>query len=679
MKNVFLPLVCMVSIFVASCSQEKVKEMQKDELALHIDSSIPPGSDFFSFANGSWFKANPIPETEGSNGIWTLIRDTINAQLRNICESSSLGTFEKGSNKQKIGDFYFSGMDSAAVEKAGISVLAPELEMIQNIKNPESFARATARIHLTAGSPVFGFYVGQDDRISDKHAVFFWQGGLGLPDRDYYFDKDERTTMIRNKYIAFLKNMLSLTGSDSLVSGKLADEVFSLEVALATVSRKMEDLREPEKNYHKMNFGSFNKSNPGFDWRTFLAEVGIQSADTVIVGQPEFFEALNKTIGKHSMDTWKNYLRLHLVRGLAGQLDAKIYAENFAFYSTTLRGVPTPKPRWKRVVEETNGSLGELMGQIYVDEYLPKGTKEKLVEIGQAIKTVYAGRIKQLAWMSEPTKEKALGKLNTMVFKVGYPDKWKDMSTLQIERGSYARNAMAANEWQMRFMTGKYGKSVDRTEWSMYPQTYNAYYNPSNNEIVVPGCNIIVPGYERTLADDALLYSIIGGSTFGHEITHGFDDQGCQYDEKGNLSNWWTPEDSTKFFALTGKIVNQFNGYLVVDSLFINGDATQGENIADLGGVIMGFEAFKLTEQFKNQEKISGMTPEQRYFCGYALAWMVNTRPESLANQVKTDVHSPAKYRVVGPLSNMPEFYAAFGVKEGDAMWRPEGDRVIIW
>jgi len=411
----------------------------------------------------------------------------------------------------------------------------------------------------------------------------------------------------------------------------------------------------------------------------FFESAGLTKLDTVIVGQPEYLTALNVQLKSFPLDVWKNYLKFHMVRGLAVFMDDKTYRESFSFYSTTLRGIPEPKPRWKRVVQETDGSLGELIGQIYVDEYLPKGTKEKLEEIGHAIKAVYAERIKALDWMSETTKAKALKKLDAVIFKVGYPDKWKDMSALKIERSSYVRNVMNANTWWFEYMVAKYGKPVDRTEWNMEPQTYNAYYNPSNNEIVVPGCNIIVPGFERKLADDAILYSIIGGSTFGHEITHGFDDQGSKYDENGNLFNWWTPQDSVRFYAKTKMIVRQFNEFVAVDSLHINGDMTQGENIADLGGTVMGYEAFMKTAQFKNGEKIAGLTPDQRFFLGYALAWMINDRPEAIANQVRSDVHSPAKFRVLGPLANIPQFYTTFGIRQGDAMWRADSLRVKIW
>jgi putative endopeptidase len=388
---------------------------------------------------------------------------------------------------------------------------------------------------------------------------------------------------------------------------------------------------------------------------------------------------LNGMIKSYSIDDWKTYLKWDLVNSYASYLNSDIEDQNFKFYSTVMSGVKQQRPRWKRVVEQTNGSLGELIGQVYINEYLPKGSKEKLLEIGNNIRDVYADHIKKLDWMSQTTKEKALHKLSKVVMKVGYPDKWKDMSSVVIERNSYCTNVIAIGKWDYNEMVAKYGRAVDRSEWGMFPQTYNAYYNPSNNEICVPACNIIVPGFEGRMPDDAVLYGIIGGSTFGHEITHGFDDQGSQYDDKGNLRNWWTAEDKRKFQTKTKLIVEQFNNYNVVDDKFVNGDATQGENIADLGGVVMGYEAFKKSKQFKSNEKISGLTPNERFFLAYGYAWMVNTNKEALAQQVMTDVHSPAKYRVNGPLSNSPEFYKTFKVKPTNKMVVPENQRVIIW
>ena len=655
-------------------------EQSPDPLASHIDSTVKPGDDFFLFANGKWFKEHPVPASEQSNGLWQLIQDTINSQVRNICESAAANTNEPaGSNKQKIGDFFFSGMDSVALNKNGISSLKADFDRIDGLKDLKELASEAAYIHAVSGSPLFGFYIGQDDRISSKNAVFLSQGGLSLPDRDFYFDKDARAVMIRGKFMEHLTNMFNIMGYADANAKKAAEKVMKLETALAAGSRKLADTRDPLKNYNKFTVARLKQMTPDFDWAGFFRGTGLSMVDTVIVGQPEFLTSLNGHLKSFPLDVWKNYLKFHLIHGLARNLDDKTYKESFSFYSTTLRGIPEPRPRWKRVVQETDGQLGELIGQIYVDEYLPKGTKEKLTEIGNAIKVVYAERIKALDWMSETTKVKALKKLGAVIIKVGYPDKWKDLSSLKIDRSSYVRNVMNANKWWFGYMISKYGKPVDRTEWNMNPQNYNAYYNPSNNEIVVPGCNIIVPGFERKLADDAILYSIIGGSTFGHEITHGFDDQGSKYDANGNLFNWWTLEDSVRFYTKTKMIVRQFNEFVAVDSLHINGDLTQGENIADLAGTVMGYEAFKKTAQYKNQEKIAGLTPDQRFFLGYALAWMINDRPEAIASQVKSDVHSPAKFRVLGPLANIPEFHAAFDIKQGDAMWRPDSLRVKIW
>jgi len=652
----------------------------QDPLVAHIDSTVKPGTDFFLYANGGWFKTHPIPPSEQSNGLWQLIQDTINAQVREICERASLTSdAPKGSNKQKIGDFFYSGMDSVSLNRIGIDALRDDFARIDAIRTNEDVARMASYIHRVAGSPLFGFGVGQDDRISDKNAIFVSQGGLSLPDRRFYFDEDARAVSIRKQFTEHLTKMFVILGRDEQTAAKIADRLLTLETAIAKTSRKREDTRDPLKNYNKMPFTELKAMTPNFDWAVFASGAGLHDPDTVIVGQPEFLTALNGYLKSYSLDDWKEYLRYHLVRGLASYLDDRTFAESFHFYSTVLRGVPEPKPRWKRVVERTDGLLGELIGQVYVDEYLPKGTKEKLAEIGTAIRDAYGERIKKLDWMSEATKTKALHKLSTIMMKVGYPDKWKDMSSMRIDRSSYVRNVMAANGWRFEFMIGKYGKPVDRTEWDMYPQTYNAYYNPSNNEIVVPGCNIIIPGFEHSFADDAILYSVIGGSTFGHEMTHGFDDQGSKYDEKGNLNNWWEPVDSEKFSGKTKMIVRQFDDYIAVDTLHINGELTQGENIADLGGIMIGYDAFRKTRQYSEHQVIAGLTPDQRYFLGWALGWMVNTRPEAVANQVKSNEHSPEKFRVIGPVTDMPDFYRAFGIHPGEPMYRSDDVRVKIW
>jgi len=678
-KQFFLPLILILTIIVYSSCKQSKKEQPVDALASHIDSTVKAGNDFFLYANGKWFRQNPIPPSEQSNGIFQLIQDTINAQIRYICQSSSaLKDASKGSNKQKIGDFFYTGMDSVALNKKGISDLKSDLDMIDGIKDIKGIIKTASYIHTVAGSPLFLVYAGQDDKISSKIAVLIYQGGLSLPDRNFYFDTDPRAIDIRKKFLTHLENMFGIMGYDTEKAKTAATGLLTLETAIAKTSRKREDTRDPWLNYNKLTFKQLSETTPEIDWNIFMDGMGLHNVDSVIVGQPEFLKSLNGYLKSFSIEEWKNYLKYQLVKNLSVYLDDKTYLEYFNFYAGTLRGVKEPKPRWKRVVQQTDGALGELIGQVYVNEYLPRGTKDKLIEIGNVIKTIFAERIKALDWMSADTKEKALNKLSSVIMKVGYPDKWKDLSAMQIDRNSYVKNVMNANKWETNYMISKYGKPVDRTEWGMEPQTYNAYYNPSNNEICIPGCNIIVPGYEGKMADDALLYSIIGG-TFGHEITHGFDDQGSKYNALGNLENWWTKDDSIKFYAKTKMIVKQFSKYIAVDSLHINGELTQGENIADLGGTIMAYEAFRKTDQFKNNTIIAGLTPSQRFFLGYALEWMVNDRPEAVANQVKSNEHSPAKYRVNGPLSNMPEFYQAFGVKNGDALWFPEDQIVKIW
>ncbi len=675
MKNSrILIILVLASLNLISCNKKEVELY--DPLVANRDTLVNPADDFFKYANGGWFKKNPIPSTEKSNGIFRTIADTINNQIKQICEKSAQDvSAEKGSNKQKIGDFYASGMDTIAINKAGISPLKSEFAKIDAIKDVPSLVTSIAHLHTIGASPAFSFYLGQDDKISTKYALFLGQGGLGLGIRDYYFNTDDQTVKIRTEYVKHLQAMLRLIGQNE--AG--AKSIMKLETDLAKASKKLEDLRDPIKNYNKMTVASLGKITPNINWNSIFTVLGVAKADSVIVGQPEFYKALNTFVKSYSIEDWKTYLKWDLVNTYAAYLNSDIEKQNFKFYSTVMNGVSKQKPRWKRVVGQTDNYLGELIGQVYVAEYLPKGSKEKLLEIGNNIREVYADHIKKLDWMSEATKVKALKKLSKIVMKVGYPDKWKDMSSMNIDRKSFCGNVIQANIWNYKYMINKYGKPVDRTEWSMNPQTYNAYYNPSNNEIVVPACNIIVPGFEGRMPDDAILYGIIGGSTFGHEITHGFDDQGSQYDENGNLNNWWTPEDLKKFKAKTKLIVSQFNKYTVLGNKHINGEATQGENIADLGGVVMGYEAFKKTAQYKNNQKISNLTPDQRYFLAYGYAWMVNTKDEALASQIMTDVHAPAQFRINGPLSNMPEFYKVFNVKPGNKMYQPDSLRVSIW
>lgn len=671
-------LTILMSFLVFSCAKKEVN--QPDPLVTNRDTTINPADDFFMYANGGWFKKNPIPNSENSNGIFRTINDTVNAQIKQICEKSAeVSNPVLGSNEQKIGDFYASGMDTLAIEKKGIAPLKPYLDKINSVTDTKTLVNTIGYLHTIGCAPAFSFYIGQDDKNSEKNALMLSQGGLGLGSRDYYFNTDKETENIRKEYVKHIQAIFELTGTDKSTAQKDAALVMKLETELAKNSRKLEALRDPQKNYNKFSIAQFKAQTPDIDWNSAMTSLLVKNPDTVIVGQPEFYVALNKMIKSYSVEDWKVYLKWDLINTYASYMNNAIEKQNFYFFGTVMGGVKEQKPRWKRIVEQTNGSLGELIGQVYVKEYLPKGSKEKLLEIGNNIRDVYAEHIKKLDWMSDATKKKALYKLSKIVMKVGYPDKWKDMSAVSIKRNAYCENVIATNKWAYNDMINKFGKPVDRTEWGMYPQTYNAYYNPSNNEICVPGCNIIVPGFEGRMPDDAVLYGIIGGSTFGHEITHGFDDQGSQYDEKGNLNNWWTEEDLKKFKEKTKLIVEQFNEYEALPGKFVNGDATQGENIADLGGVVMGYEAFKKTKQYKENEKIAGLTPDQRFFLAYGYAWMVNIKTESLAQQLLVDVHSPAKYRINGPLANIPEFYKTFNVKQGNKMYRAKEKQITIW
>ncbi len=681
MKKIVLPVLFTGLALGISCKNGSGEtEGFTDPVAEHIDSAFAPGDNFFYYANNGWFKKHPIPASEKSNGIFRTIQDTINESIRKICESSAQDNkASKGSNKQKIGDFYFSGMDTLNIEKVGTKPLNRFFSKIDEIKDPAQLADVISWMYKEGIGSSFSFGVYQDEKQSSRYAIYLMQGGLGLPERDYYFNTDSRTANIRAEYLKHLKGVFLELGNDDAMSAKNATAVMQLEMGLAKASRKMEDLRDPYKNYNKRSVADLNKITANIKWEKVLTDFGLNKVDSVVVGQPEFFTALNAEMSKTSLDTWKAYLKWNVVNQFADNLNSKIADASFHFYSTVIEGVKEKKPRWKTIVENTDGSLGELIGQVYVEEYLPKGTKEKLLEIGNNIRDVYAQHIKKLDWMSEVTKQKALSKLAKITMKVGYPDKWKDMSALSISRSSYVENALAVSKWGFGYMIGKYGKPVDKSEWSMYPQTYNAYYNPTNNEIVVPACNIIVPGFEGRMPDDAVLYGIIGGSTFGHEITHGFDDQGSLYDENGNLSDWWTKEDREKFMAKTKLIVEQFNAYTVLDSLHVRGENTQGENIADLGGVVMGYEAFKKTKQGQSKELFGGFTADQRYFLAYAYAWMVNRTDASLAKQIMSDVHAPAEFRINGPVANIDEFYTAFKIPNTAKMYRPDSLRVKIW
>lgn len=672
--------VLLVYLILLFCSDSTIlAQTNNDFLVEGIDTSVDPGVDFFKYATGTWMKNNPIPETEKAWTIGHLVEEEIYNQLKTILAEASQATSPEGSNTQKVGDFYFAGMDSATIENQGISFLAKELKLISTAKTKDDLLAAVALLQTYGVSAMFNVFVEQDAMNSDLWSLYLWQGGLGLRQRDYYFRKDARTENIRKEYVKHLSKMLRLSGDKDYISLKEGTAIFKIETFLADSSRKLEDLRDPYANYNKMTIEQLQKLSATINWKNFFSKIGIEKIDSVIVGQPEFFVQLNTALNKFSLDDWKAYVRWHLVNTFADRLSSSFDNEKFNFRGTVMSGVKKQRPRWKRIQDAVEDAMGELLGQVYVQKYYSPKTKQRYEKLVDDIISAYGERIKNLDWMSQSTKEKALLKLKSITKKVGYPDKWKDFSSLKIDRTSYLRNSINANVFWFKRNVARLGKPVDRTEWGMTPQTYNAYYNPSNNEIVLPAAIFIIPETVDSLLDDAVVYSYAGASTIGHELTHGFDDEGRQYDAKGNLTNWWTKEDEEKFTKKASLMIEQFDNYVVLDSMHVNGKATLGENIADLGGLVIGYDAFKKTKQFTDGKMIDGFTPQQRFWLGYAYAWLGHKRPESLAQQIMTDVHAPEFLRVNGPYSDLPDFYEAFGIKEGQPMYRPENKRVKIW
>ena len=677
----FLVITLVCTLFLFSCKQNTNTNSKSnaDVVAANIDSTADPATDFFQFANGGWLKAHPIPAAESGWGIGNEVKNEIYNKLHKLSEDASVAKADKGSATQKIGDFYATGMDTIAIEKQGITGLQTELDAISSIKDTKNLLDVVAQFQTKGIDVMLGLGAGQDMKNSSKMVLYLNQGGLGMPNRDYYVNTDKRTTDIRKGYLPHVAKMLQLLGENEQNATKQAAAVVGLETNLAKASRKLEDLRDPYANYNKKTIKDLAKLSPSIDWVSFFSKMNIPSLDTVIVGQPEFLQAVEKSLKNTKLDTWKNYLKYHLVTAFAGYLPQNITAENFDFYGKTLSGRKALRPRWKRVLDAEEDALGDDLGKLFVKEYFPEAAKKRYTEMVDNVMAAYSDRIKQLDWMSAETKQKALVKLSTVAKKVGFPDKWKDYSTMEMDRNSYVRNGINVAKWKFNYQMAKIGKPVDRTEWDMTPQTYNAYYNPSNNEIVLPAAIFTIPGFPDAQVDDAVVYGYGAASTIGHEITHGFDDEGRQFDEAGNLRSWWTKEDETQFTKRAKVMIDQFNDFTVLDSLHVNGKACLGENIADLGGITLGIDAFKKTEQYKKGEKIAGYTPMQRYFLGYALGWMSQRRNEELAMQIMTDVHAPANLRVNGPFANVPAFYEAFGVKPTDAMYREDAKRVKIW
>jgi putative endopeptidase len=672
--KLIIPVVCAAALIISSCHQPADSgspAAQPDPIYIAAqDSSVRPQDNFYLYANGTWLKTTEIPPSQSSWGAFSTLLDSSIYRLNRILDSlTAVSNAVKGSVAQQTGDLYASAMDSAGIEKKGFLPLQPELDSISAIKNKSDVYHEIAKEYAINHAPFFSFYVSADDRNSTMNIAHFDQGGLGMPSKDYYFKTDSSTKKIRDTYVAYITKTFVLLGQSADEAAKNAKSVVDLETAMAKVSRSPVDLRDPIKNYHKILI----RSNP--DLKKIWMPFGV-AVDTVLVGQPEFYKGLDILLNNTVLGTLKNYLIFHVVNDDADYLPHDFVDAKFA-YEKLLTGQKQMKERWKRMVSLVDGRLGDNLGQIYVQKYFTTADKERINQLIDNIVATYAERIQQLDWMSDSTKQKAIIKLHAIVKKVGYPDKWKDYSSINITRDNIISNLQGTSNFEYKRSIAKIGKPVDRTEWQMTPPTINAYYDPTQNNINFPA-GILQPPFYFSNGDDAVNYGGIG-LVIGHEITHGFDDQGRQYDADGNLKDWWSAEDAKKFKERAQNIINQYNGYIAVDTFHLNGQLTEGENIADNGGLTIAYAAFKKTDQGKSADKIDGFTPDQRFFLSHAQVWRIKTRKERLITMALTNPHSSPMWRVNGPVSNMPSFYEAFHVLPTDPMYRPDSLRVKIW
>lgn len=642
-----------------------------------MDKSVDPGVDFYQYAVGKWVENNPIPGEYSRWGSFELLQERNNAVLRQIVETAGSKNAPKGSLVQKIGSFYKSGMDSVRIEKAGVAPISSILINISRINNKKDLYNMISFFHLKIANPYFNF--GGEADAQNSKMVIGWlvQGGLGLPDRDYYVNTDARSVEVRERYQKYVRRMFVLAGTEYTEATKYAETIMRLEKQMAEASMTRVELRDPVKTFNKMSLAKLSEIAPNFDWENYFSAMGVKDPGDLNVAQPEFFKKISQMMKEVSLEDWKVYLKWNLINSSADYLSSNFVNEKFEFFGKFLNGSKELQPRWKRVLNNANTYLGEALGQLYVKDNFPPSSKERAQNIVKNLLSAMRERILALDWMGEDTKQQALKKLDAFGIKIGYPDKWMDYTKYNVTDDSYYANIMEGSDFLTKDNISKIGKPVDRTKWEMTPPTVNAYYQPLKNEIVFPA-GILQPPFFDPNADDAINYGAMG-AVIGHEITHGFDDQGRQFDADGNIKDWWTPEDTKKFNERAKVIIDQFNNYAPVDTFKINGTLTEGENIADLGGLSVALTALKKTDQFKNKEIIDGFTPEQRFFLAWSQIWRNNIRKENLMLRLKVDPHSPGKYRVNGPLSNIPDFIESFKIKENSPMARPENARVKIW
>lgn len=661
----------------------KAQEVATEEPAginqADMDTTVSPAEDFYKFANGGWLKRVEIPADQGRWSSFNELRENNNEILLEVLKKAeSSGDYREGSDEMKAALYYQVGMDSLLAEEVGVIPLQPILKKIDAIQNKKDLRKVIAELRLKGISPFFGAYVTTDRKKSDQMAMHVSQGGLGMPNRDYYIKTDQKSEEIKEKYVDFIADMLGYIGYNKEQGQASAKKIMKLETELAEASMDNVERRDPVKTYNKYALATLDKETPGFKWSAFFDQIGAEPVDSVIVGQPAFLKKMDQVINRKDMNMLKDYLKWNVINDAAAYLNHEIVNRNFEFYGKVIQGTDEMRPRWKRVLNSTNSAVGFALGKLYVDEVFPPAAKDSAQEMVAYIKEAFANRIQQLPWMSEDTKAKAMEKLSKFNVKIGYPEQWETYEELEIGRSSYVENNFNANIYAVKDNLNKLGKPVDRDEWFMTPQTVNAYYSSTFNEIVFPA-GILQPPFYNFKADAAVNFGGIG-AVIGHEISHGFDDNGSRFDGDGNMKNWWTEEDNQKFEARTSQLAEQYGAYEPLDSVFVNGKFTLGENIGDLGGVAAAYDGLKLYLNDKgNPGEIQGFTPEQRFFISWATIWRTKYKDEALRNQVMTDPHSPGMYRATGPLINIDGFYEAFNIQPGDPMYKADSERVRIW
>ena len=642
----------------------------------YFDPATKFSEDFFLAVNGKWLAETDIPADKASYGSFHILNDNSQQAVKAIIdEVSARSDLKAGSDEQKLGSFYNSFMDEATIEKLGLSLLQGQLDAISSVENKEQLPALFARLQRDGIAIPFGWFINNDAKNSTEYAVYISQGGLGLPDRDYYFNDDEKSVKLIADYKAYLTDMFSMAGNADAAAA--AERVFALEKALAEHHWTRLDNRNADKTYNKMATSALNNSMGSFDWAAFASDVKLADVTEIIVRQPSYFEGFANVFAATDLQSWQDYLSLKTIHGYADKLSSNFADRRFAFYGTTLSGTEQQQPRWKRGVDAADEVLGELTGKLYVERHFTPEAKARMEELVANIIKAYEISINELEWMTEETKVAAQDKLSKFTPKIGYPDKWKDYSALEIKADDLVGNFIRASHHGYDEMVAKLGQPIDKGEWFMTPQTVNAYYNPVNNEIVFPAA-ILQPPFFNMDADDAVNYGGIGG-VIGHEIGHGFDDQGAKYDGDGNLRNWWTEQDKGQFQARGAKLIGQYNKFEPLPGVNVNGAVALGENIGDLGGMTVALKAYKLSLEGKEAPVMDGFSGEQRFFISWAQVWRTKFREEALRRQLSTGPHSPAHYRVIGVLPNIPEFYTAFDIKEGDAMYIAPEQRVKIW